>query len=259
MCRFLERFRRGSLLDVLKSCHLDRRKIPKRRALRYMLELARGMNYLHSCDPPVLHRDLKPANLLLDPSNTLRITDFGLATLRRKPIGAASWVATAPDAPSPSTAQTLDKVNYGGFLKATVPASTPAAASECFDFTGETGSYRFMAPEVFQHKPYGCPVDVFSFGMVAFTCLETSVPWPNLAGDKAIKRFCIGERPVLHRSVDTVVQDLVNAAWTHEPVSRPSFAAIIDVLNSLPIQDVEFAPDAVNTNKVTLPCSCALS
>ena len=31
---------------------------------RYLRELARGMHYLHSLEPPVLHRDLKPANLL---------------------------------------------------------------------------------------------------------------------------------------------------------------------------------------------------
>ena len=44
--------------------------------------LAQGMNYLHTCKPPILHRDLKPANLLLDFSDTLKVSDFGLAKLR---------------------------------------------------------------------------------------------------------------------------------------------------------------------------------
>ena len=35
--------------------------------------LTQGMNYLHTCKPPVLHRDLKPANLLLDFSDTLKV------------------------------------------------------------------------------------------------------------------------------------------------------------------------------------------
>ena len=68
---------------MLRTARLQERPIPRKRGLRYMLELARGMHYLHSCEPPVLHRDLKPANLLLDAANTLRISDFGLATLRK--------------------------------------------------------------------------------------------------------------------------------------------------------------------------------
>ena len=30
------------------------------------LDAAKGMNYLHTSDPPVIHRDLKSPNLLVD-------------------------------------------------------------------------------------------------------------------------------------------------------------------------------------------------
>ena len=40
-----------------------------------------SQSYLHSRG--VTHRDLKPENLLLDGSDTLKISDFGLATLFR--------------------------------------------------------------------------------------------------------------------------------------------------------------------------------
>jgi hypothetical protein len=50
---------RCSLLDVLRTANLHDRPIGKRRGLRYLQELARGMHYLHTQDPPVLHRDLK--------------------------------------------------------------------------------------------------------------------------------------------------------------------------------------------------------
>jgi hypothetical protein len=53
---------RCSLLDVLRTAKLHDRPIAKRRGLRYLLELARGMHYLHTQDPPVLHRDLKVTN-----------------------------------------------------------------------------------------------------------------------------------------------------------------------------------------------------
>lgn len=40
--------------------------------------------------------------------------------------------------------------------------------------TGETGTYRWMAPEVIEHKAYGKPADVFSFAIV-FTELLTGM------------------------------------------------------------------------------------
>ena len=42
-------------------------------------DIARGMEYLHSQQPPVLHRDLKTPNLLLDADLRVKITDFGIA------------------------------------------------------------------------------------------------------------------------------------------------------------------------------------
>ncbi len=42
------------------------------------------------------------------------------------------------------------------------------AASQVYKLTGETGSYRYMAPEVFRHEPYNLKVDVYSFAMIIF-------------------------------------------------------------------------------------------
>ncbi|KAI3756744.1 hypothetical protein L1987_56567 [Smallanthus sonchifolius] len=38
--------------------------------------------------------------------------------------------------------------------------------------TGETGSYRYMAPHVFKHRKYAQKVDVFSFAMILYQMLE---------------------------------------------------------------------------------------
>ena len=93
------------------------------------------MRYLHEREPPILHRDLKPANLLLDASNTLRITDFGLATVKKAHVVERQRRKSRESRNSSESAD----------------AATPLAdssASELMDLTGETGSYRFMAPEV---------------------------------------------------------------------------------------------------------------
>ncbi|KAH1207048.1 Receptor-like serine/threonine-protein kinase [Glycine max] len=46
-----------------------------------ILNIAKGVHFLHSCDPPVIHGDIKPSNVLLDRDFSPRIGDFGLARL----------------------------------------------------------------------------------------------------------------------------------------------------------------------------------
>ena len=50
-------------------------------AQKYFNQLLSGVEYLHSRG--VAHRDLKPENLLLDDSDNIKISDFGMATIFR--------------------------------------------------------------------------------------------------------------------------------------------------------------------------------
>lgn len=88
------------------------------------------------------------------------MADFGLATLRRP-----AAVAITADTPR-KTAELAASSSRG--------ASADDAVDEPFvDLTGLTGSFRFMAPEVYCEKPYGRPVDVYSFAMIAYNILES--------------------------------------------------------------------------------------
>lgn len=53
---------RGSLLNVLRDSTLPL-QISDR--VRIAAEVARGMSYLHSFDPPIIHRDIKSDNILI--------------------------------------------------------------------------------------------------------------------------------------------------------------------------------------------------
>ena len=49
--------------------------------MRWALDLARAITYMHQSDPPVVHRDLRPANLLLSSASAIKVTGFGSALL----------------------------------------------------------------------------------------------------------------------------------------------------------------------------------
>ncbi|KAG6418853.1 hypothetical protein SASPL_121059 [Salvia splendens] len=70
---------RGSLF---KTLHRSNQSLDIRRRLRIALDVARGMNYLHHRNPPIVHRDLKSSNLLVDKSWNVKVGDFGLSKLK---------------------------------------------------------------------------------------------------------------------------------------------------------------------------------
>lgn len=48
-------------------------------ALRWMLEVAQVLSYLHGMNPPIVHRDLTPDNLIFTASGGIAVIDFGAA------------------------------------------------------------------------------------------------------------------------------------------------------------------------------------
>ena len=47
--------------------------------IQVMRDIAEGMGYAHTLNPPVIHRDLKPSNIMLDNAGRAYVVDFGLA------------------------------------------------------------------------------------------------------------------------------------------------------------------------------------
>eukprot|EP00980_Cylindrotheca_fusiformis_P002931 scaffold681_cov130-Cylindrotheca_fusiformis.AAC.7 len=182
-----------SLLDIFKAHIVNGSKMKKQDQLVYAKHLAQGMLYLHTCRPPIIHRDLKPANLLIDHSGVLKVADFGLATVRPDP---------------------------------------KQGVSEVFMMTGEAGSYRFMAPEVFRHENYTETVDVYSFAMILYYLLDGKPPWPYLNGLIAVRKAAHdGERPEVPRNWDQRLHDLLQECWSETPTARPPFKQVLKVIN----------------------------
>ena len=55
----------------------DNSNLPVERKLSFLLDTARGLDYLHSHTPAIIHRDLTAKNVLLDSHLRAKISDFG--------------------------------------------------------------------------------------------------------------------------------------------------------------------------------------
>ena len=101
------------------------------------------------------------------------------------------------------------------------------------DMTAETGSYRWMAPEVTLHKQYGLPCDVYSFAMLCTEMVNRVVPFAGMepvlaAGNAAKERW----RPKLPEDAPPAIAALCRACWRQEPADRLTFEQIVKSLAS---------------------------
>lgn len=146
----------GNLADLLAK--RDGRPFPIGKSLGWMLDTTKGMRYLHERRPTmIIHRDLKPENLLLDASQRVKITDFGLSKSAMQLRGPRS---------SMSEEQTVSRTTCGTWL--------------------------YTAPEVYKKEPYSAKVDQFAFSMIMFELLMGVAPFKALNAEEATVQSACG-------------------------------------------------------------------
>lgn len=119
-------------------------------------------------------------------------------------------------------------------LARAVPTHTSA-------LTVETGSYRWMAPEVISHEPYNTKADVFSFGILLWEILSGGeLPYAQLNPlQAAVAVVRQGVRPEIPRRSDELLTDLMQRCWKTMPSARPRFREINALLEAQTVADAE--------------------
>ncbi|KAI5069934.1 hypothetical protein GOP47_0014277 [Adiantum capillus-veneris] len=99
--------------------------------------------------------------------------------------------------------------------------------------TAETGTYRWMAPEVISHLPYGHKADIFSFGIVLWELLTGKLPYESMNPVQAAIGVRQGLRPQIPEQTPPELSDLIKRCWHDNPSERPDFCEISSVLQIL--------------------------
>ena len=166
--------------------------LDSQRKLAFALQLINALQYLHEILLiPICHRDLKPGNVLLDLDDNIKLCDFGLARY---------------------------------FFPLSETHENPVL------MTGETGSYRFMAPEVFQHKYYDEKCDIFSYGMICYWIFSGHRPFFEIDdGVKVAQLTSLKEkRPEIELVKEKQIRPIITRCWEHDPQNRPKPSEIIE-------------------------------
>lgn len=108
--------------------------------------------------------------------------------------------------------------------------------------TSETGSYRWMSPEVIRHERYDERCDIYSLAMLFYETLTLSVPFKS---DMTPVQVALGVatqsmRPPLP-PLPTAVQTLIEACWSQDATARPPSSQILLRIEELMAMNVSFS------------------
>ncbi|KAK3441793.1 hypothetical protein EUGRSUZ_B01726 [Eucalyptus grandis] len=134
--------RRGSLYGII---HRPQCPIDEKRRIKMALDVARGMNYLHTSIPTIVHRDLKSPNLLVDENWNVKVCDFGLSRLKhntflssKSTAGTAEWMAPEVLRNKPSN-EKCDIFSFGVILWELATLRIPWSGMNSMQVVGAVG------------------------------------------------------------------------------------------------------------------------
>ena len=183
---FVEYVDGGNLKDWIESAKCADLKI----ALDLAIQFCHGMAYAHS--KGMIHRDIKPANILMTKDGILKITDFGIARLRKSD----TFIQNAPF---------TDTVRTVGFVGTPVYAS-PEQLRDAHNVTEET--------------------DIFSFGICLWEILLGGRPY-HVAVEKVALPDPLSIRPDLPSDLAALLTEMV----AFEPEMRKKLKGFASLKN----------------------------
>ena len=195
------------LMDESLTTYAEKQNIGFKRRMSVLYDVAEGLGYLHSRNPPVIHRDLSPNNVLLKHLPLLpvaKIADLGVAKI----------------------------LNVDDKRSKSYQTKVP-------------GTVDFMPLEAFGDKPkYGTSLDVFSYGGIMLYTVNGKWPKASALADfdpvtRQAKAFTEVERRQEHldmmKGEAETLRPLVEACLDNDPVKRPSIVDLSEKIKPLKV------------------------
>lgn len=173
----------------MKDGHVNHYLKEHRDADRYplILDVARGLEYLHSMDPAVTHGDLKGVNILMTSSGRACIADFGIVKAR--------------DPNNQMTTTSSDVIGTSHFMAPELLAARSAADLQNFDTRR---------------------CDMYALACVCYEMFTGRCPFQNQP--ILIQLVLAKKRPERPRDTHQVLDDfmwsLIETLWKHKPEDR---------------------------------------
>ncbi|KAJ3106996.1 copper transport protein ctr1 [Phlyctochytrium bullatum] len=252
---------RGTLYGILSQPSInldaDRRK-------SFLSGTASGLQYLHSCKPPIIHQDLKSLNILVHENWSVKVSDFGIARVLRKqtkkrkrrrkaqsttakpsaaPIGSGS-VATAlaskagenAAVPAGATSNAGKWLSNGTAAGVVSDPTNDYESSEDEDEDAHGGTVQWMSPEQIEGKTPTTKMDVFAFGVVMWEVATRKTPWRGVPHKTIQESILEGKRlPLPAFGWNKPFQTLLESCWATNPRTRPEFDRILKELPKITV------------------------
>jgi len=166
-----------------------------RKTLEYASEIASGLAAAH--EEGIVHRDLKPENLFLTDDDRVKILDFGLAKLLRRPSLGSSW----EDAKS-------------------------ALSTEPGTVFGTAG---YMAPEQIRGERVDQRADIFALGCLLYEMLTGRRAFPRGNPVETMNAILNDEAAEMGPTVPPGIEHLVRRCLEKRPEDRLQSVRDVDI------------------------------
>eukprot|EP01125_Pyxidicula_operculata_P012355 TRINITY_DN4057_c0_g1_i2.p1 TRINITY_DN4057_c0_g1~~TRINITY_DN4057_c0_g1_i2.p1 ORF type:complete len:2474 (-),score=525.58 TRINITY_DN4057_c0_g1_i2:159-7580(-) len=206
LCIVTELANYGNLYDYI---HNPSKSLTWKLRVRIALDIALGIHYLHTQDPPIAHLDLKSPNILLfsikpgDGAPCAKLTDFGTS-----------------------------KCFYGNLLYGRL-VDNPV----------------WLAPEILEGKGYELKVDIYAFGVILWELSTRKSFFGEVPFMAELeKKVIFGERPPLPPDDQSplIFRDVIKKCWVNNPLERPFIEEVIPSISSLQGQEFEYEEELEN-------------
>ncbi|KAF7974377.1 hypothetical protein HWV62_12350 [Athelia sp. TMB] len=173
------------------------------------IEIALGLQYLHTRNSPVVHGDIRPSNILISDSGAAQLNNFGTSRIL--------------DVPS-FTMKTMRNMRYTApellLLEEAPQDPRPTTQSDIF-------SLAMLLLVLFNHRPN--------------MEMQASLPYNHirLVNDnggheiKLLRRIHAGERPIRERYLtieDDRIWSILTMCWQPHPMQRPQISQVVSML-----------------------------